>query len=64
MTNKDKLELYLNYLRAIQYHQEYGDKYGDTKELIEIYEKKLEIKKDERKNNKVYRNIRSTSKTK
>ena len=55
MTNKDKLELYLNYLRAIQYHQEYGDKYGDTKELIEIYEKKLEIKKDEQIKSRIRR---------
>ena len=48
MSNKDKLTIYRNYLTALEYHQEYGDKYGDTKELIEMYEKRLEIKKDER----------------
>lgn len=49
MTTKDKLTLYRNYLATLEYNKEYGNKYGDTKELIEIYEKKLEIKKDERK---------------
>lgn len=47
MTTKDKLTLYRNYLATLEYNKEYGNKYGDTKELIEIYEKKLEIKKDE-----------------
>ena len=59
MTNKDKLELYLNYLRAIQYHQEYGDKYGDTKELIEIYERKLELKNDGKRNARIILEIRN-----
>ena len=54
MTTKDKLTLYRNYLATLEYHQEYGNKYGDTKELIEIYEKKLEIKKDERRTNEAY----------
>lgn len=49
MTSKERLELYRNYLYALICHQEYGDKYGDTKELIEMYEKKLELK-NERKN--------------
>ena len=48
MTTKDKLTLYRNYLATLEYNKEYGNKYGDTKELIEIYEKKLEIKKDGR----------------
>lgn len=41
---KDQLELYRNYLATLQYHQEYGDKYGDTEELIKIYEEKLNMK--------------------
>lgn len=52
MTTKDKLTLYRNYLATLEYNKEYGNKYGDTKELIEIYEKKLEIKKDGRNKNK------------
>ena len=48
MTTKDKLTLYRNYLATLEYNKEYGNKYGDTKELIEMYEKKLEIKKDGR----------------
>ena len=42
---KDTLEMYRNYLATLQYHQEYGDRYGDTQELIEMYEEKLQIKK-------------------
>lgn len=38
---KNLLELYRNYLFALQEREEYGDKYGDTDEIIEIYEKKL-----------------------
>ena len=37
----DLLELYRNYLFAVQNRAKYGDKYGDTEELIKIYEKKL-----------------------
>ena len=58
MTTKDKLTLYRNYLATLEYNKEYGNKYGDTKELIEIYEKKLEIKnvqKEKEKNS--YRRI-------
>ena len=46
------LTTYRNYLFAIQERKEYGDKYGDTDEIIQIYEKKLQeygvkvIKKD------------------
>lgn len=38
---KDLLEIYRNYLFALQEREEYGDKYGDTEELIEQYEKEL-----------------------
>lgn len=40
-TTENIIEIYNNYIHLIQNNQEYGDKYGDTKELIEIYEKKL-----------------------
>lgn len=40
---KDLLILYRLYLFAIQEREEYGDKYGDTDELIKMYEKKLKI---------------------
>ena len=49
MKNKDKLTLYRNYLATLEYHKEYGDKYGDTKELIEIYERKLELKNEHKR---------------
>ncbi len=38
---KDLLIIYRNYLFAIQEREEFGDKYGDTEELIKIYELKL-----------------------
>ncbi|MBR2712708.1 MAG: hypothetical protein IKE73_03270 [Bacilli bacterium] len=38
---KDLLVLYRNYLFAIQEREEFGDKYGDTDELIKMYEMKL-----------------------
>ena len=41
---KNLLELYRNYLFALQEREEYGDKYGDTDELINQYEKNLKIK--------------------
>ena len=37
----DLLMLYRNYLFLLQTREEYGDKYGDTLELKEMYEKKL-----------------------
>ena len=37
----DVLMIYNNYLHTLQYRKEFGDKYGDTEELIKIYEKKL-----------------------
>jgi hypothetical protein len=40
---KDLLELYRNYLFALQEREEYGDRYGDTDELIETYEKTLKL---------------------
>ena len=41
---KNLLELYRNYLFALQTREEYGDKYGDTKEIIKDYEEQLKIK--------------------
>lgn len=38
---QDLLELYRNYLFSLQEREEHGDKYGDTEELIKMYEKKL-----------------------
>ena len=50
---KNLLELYRNYLFALQAREEYGDKYGDTKEIIENYEEQLKIKvRDKTKENK------------
>ena len=47
-------ELYLNYLFALEERKEHGDKYGDTLELIEMYEKELEnngvLKRTRKKN--------------
>ena len=39
---KDLLTLYRNYLFALKEREEYGDKYGDTDELIKMYEDELE----------------------
>lgn len=58
MTTKDKLTLYRNYLATLEYNKEYGNKYGDTKELIEIYEKKLEIKKEVNKDVQIHKRLR------
>ena len=46
MEMKDLLMLYRNYLFAIQEREEFGDKYGDTEEIIKYYEKVLKIKKN------------------
>jgi hypothetical protein len=42
---EDLLELYRNYLFALQVREEYGEKYGDTDEVIKVYEKKLGVRK-------------------
>lgn len=43
MENKeDLIIIYRNYLYALEERKIYGDRYGDTDELIKIYEKKLE----------------------
>ena len=42
----DLLELYKNYLYAVQIREMYGDKYGDTEELIKMYEELLGIKEN------------------
>lgn len=39
---KDIYILYKNYLTSIQYHKEFGEKYGDTLDLILSYEHQLE----------------------
>ena len=47
MNNKERNRLisiyviYRNYLYALREREEYGDRYGDTIELIEMYENKL-----------------------
>ncbi len=41
---KDLITIYLNYLFALQEREEYGDKYGDTDEIIAYYESVLNIK--------------------
>ena len=47
---KDLLTLYRNYIFALQERQEYGDKYGDTDEIIKQYEEKLKIKSLKKEN--------------
>lgn len=42
---EDLITLYKLYLFAIIEREEYGDKYGDTDEIIDMYEEKLKIKK-------------------
>lgn len=43
----DLLELYKNYLYALDMREKYGDQYGDTDELIKMYEELLGIKKED-----------------
>ena len=48
----DLLTIYRNYLFAIQTRREYGEIYGDTKEIIEHYEqilKKARVLKQDKK---------------
>lgn len=45
MKNKKLLNLFItyrNYLFAIQERNEFGDIYGDTEEIIQIYENELQ----------------------
>lgn len=42
---KDNLEMYKNYLYALRVREEYGNQYGDTDEIIKMYEDALGIKK-------------------
>lgn len=42
MKELELLMLYRNYLFALQTREEFGDKYGDTDEIIKMYEEKLE----------------------
>lgn len=39
---EDVMTLYKLYSFAVQEREEYGDKYGDTDELMQMYEEKLE----------------------
>ncbi len=50
MEEIDLFELYRNYIFSIEERKEYGDQYGDTEEILSIYEKKLEkvLKKENR----------------
>lgn len=41
-TKLDLMRLYLNYLFALDQRRLHGEKYGDTLELIKIYEEHLE----------------------
>lgn len=41
---KKDLQLYLNYLYALRERELHGNKYGDTDEIIKMYEELLEIK--------------------
>lgn len=50
MSKKDILKTYRNYLATLIYNREYGTKYGDTPELIEMYERRLKIKRKRSKN--------------
>lgn len=43
ISGHDLLIIYRNYLFSLQEKEKYGDKYGDTDELIKMYEKKLKI---------------------
>lgn len=49
---KDLLMLYRNYIFALQERQEFGEKYGDTEELLKQYEEKLKIKRLGKENEK------------
>ena len=44
---KDTLQMYKNYLYALRVREEYGNQYGDTDEIIKMYEDVLGIKKSE-----------------
>ena len=44
---KDTLQMYMNYLYSLRERQEHGEQYGDTDEIINMYEKDLGIKKEE-----------------
>lgn len=35
------IEIYLNYLHVVRMHEEYGDLYGDTDDIIKYYENKI-----------------------
>lgn len=41
IVKSDLLTIYHNYLYSLQVREEYGNIYGDTDELISMYEEKL-----------------------
>lgn len=43
---KDELQMYKNYLYALREKEKYGNQYGDTDEIIKMYENDLNIKKE------------------
>ena len=42
MNSEELITLYKLYLHSLEEREENGDKYGDTEELIKIYEDRLE----------------------
>ena len=55
MKELELLMLYRNYLFALQTREEFGDKYGDTDEIIDMYEEKLNIKEKVKQYEKLYK---------
>lgn len=53
---KNLITLYKLYLYALEERERYGEKYGDTEEIIEMYEKKLKIKEKRKKREKANNN--------
>ena len=41
---QDLMQLYKLYLFALKEREQYGDKYGDTDKIMEMYEKELKNK--------------------
>ena len=46
---KDLLKTYRNYLYSLEERKRSKDKYGDTEELIKMYEKELKLDKKKTK---------------
>jgi hypothetical protein len=52
---KNILEIYMNYLYAIRMHEEYGNLYGDTCDIIKCFEEEI---KNELLSNDTYNKIK------